>query len=378
MRARELIRRILIWGVVTAFLAFVIMLAVLGQWVPLLGFSAFPVVGAIILTSRPGNGVGWYLLGVGIVCLAIMWGLDPEITEIVAPWAESAMNAIAGGFWLSLMLIGVIYPSGRIETRLGRIAAIGLVVVVAIEIPLFLVDPAPMFNTGRQNPFAFELPPVVWSIQTALLPVSAVVLAVLIVIDLVRRWRRAGAVERLQYRWFGFSLVGVFAIVAIAALVVPSVRGSALDTAILLLASLGLNAIPISIGIAVTRHGLYEIGRVVSRTVSYAGVTLVAIGVYALVVTSVSLLLPDQSTVPVAIATLVAAAVFLPALRWFQRVVDRRFDREHYDAEHVVDEFGERLRTGADPSATAPDLLHAVEQTLQPTSVGMWTTGGTR
>jgi len=134
--------------------------------------------------------------------------------------------------------------------------------------------------------------------------------------------------------------------------------------------------IPISIAVAVLRYRLYEIDRIISRTASYAVVTIVVIGVYALIVTSVALFLPDAPTLGVALATLTAAAVFLPVLRTVRRLLDRRFNRAQYDAERVVETFGQRLRTGADPHTAPADLLGAVESTLEPDVLGLWTRQG--
>jgi len=378
MSRREFARRAVIWALLAVFFGVAIWLAVLGDWTSLLGFSAFPVVGAIILTSRPGNGVGRYLMAVGIYAILINWALVPELAAAVPSWLEAIVWAAAAPFWLSIPLAGLIFPTGRVETRLGRILFAALIAGAALGVASSLVASPTLDSSGRPNPFASA--GTDWLNQVPLLVqvVALVVVMVGILVDLILRWRRASRVARLQYRWLVFGVAGLFVLVAVGGTinaVLPDSLAAAIFNPI---ATAAIGFIPISIGIAVTRHGLYEIGRVVSRTVSYAAVTLVAIGVYALVVTSASRLLPDQSTVPVAVATLVAAAVFLPALRWFQRVVDRRFDREHYDAEEVVDAFGERLRTGADPSATPAALLTAVERTLQPTAVGIWTTDGSR
>lgn len=147
------------------------------------------------------------------------------------------------------------------------------------------------------------------------------------------------------------------------------------------LAVLGVGwiTIPASIWVAVTRHGLFGLGRMVSRTVAYLVVTALAVGVYALLVTTVSQLVPGSSSaLVVAGATLGAAAVFWPLLRRVQQVVDRRFDRERYDAAQVVDAFGEKLRTSVDPDRTDAELVAAVERTLQPSAVGVWIAGGSR
>jgi hypothetical protein len=104
----------------------------------------------------------------------------------------------------------------------------------------------------------------------------------------------------------------------------------------------------------------------------------VIVGVYVGIVLGIGALLPQANSVGVAIATLAAAAVFLPLLRLVQRLVDRRFNRAAYNAQKVVDAFGERLRNGADPHTASSGLMAAVEQTLQPSTLGVWTPGSTR
>jgi len=373
----EILRRSLVWLGVAAFFGSTMSLAMVGEWTGLIGFSAFPVVGAIILTSRPRNGVGWYLWAVGVYWVLLGWSLHPQLVAGVPAWFESLGWTLAGPFWLLLPIVGLLFPTGRIETRLGVVLAWLLVGFATLSGISSLISDSPLAS-GRPNPFAVTMPSGLEIVfDTLVFPAWVVVLAG-VVIDLARRWRVADQTARAQYRWFFLglgSLAGVLSLVVLSNLVPPI--ADMLEAAPWI-ALLIINLVPITIGIAITRHGLYEIGRVVSRTVSYAAATVLAIGVYALVVTSVSLLLPVQSAIPVALATLAAAALFLPFLRWVQRRLDRRFDRERYDAEKVVDAFGQRLRTGADPASTVPELVHAVERTLQPVSLGIWTRGEVR
>jgi hypothetical protein len=383
MSARELWRRIGLWSLVPAFIAISLWLAI--WWsdgtveaMTMLGFTAFPIVGAIILVSRPRNGVGWYLWGVGAVVLVIMWGLAPGLYAAVPAWLESTGNAVASAFWISLPLIGALYPTGRLETRLGRAAFWAIAACIAVSVPYFLVLPGPMLSSGRENPFGLPVPGWVPALVDGAGGILVAAAIAGIVVDLVLRWVRADAVARLQYRWFVFSLLVAVALVAVAFVVFQLAPGSVWDTTMLILCLIAFNAVPVSIGIAITRHGLYEIGRVTSRTVSYGIVTLVVVGVYIGVVTGLGALLPGLPSVGVALATLAAAALFLPVLRLVQRGIDRRFDRERYDAVRVVDAFGEHLRTDVNPGSTGGELLDAVERALQPAAVGLWTNGGAR
>ena len=372
MAAREVLRRILLWGIVAVFFAASITLAVLGEWTALLGFAAFPIVGAVILTSRPGNAVGWYLLGVGIASSAVMWaGLDAELLILVPPSAEWAVSAAGGVFWTSLFVVGVIYPTGRAETKLGRFALWASAVLAAWLLLAAVLNSEPLIGTGRPTPFGVQGAELFIGFSGSH-TFALIALVVTIVVDLVVRWRRASPIAALQYRWFVFGLVGALALGTVGGIAVAIAPGPVANLLNDVVATIPLNLIPLSIGIAITRHGLFEIDRIVSRTVAYAAVTLLLVGVYAAVVTSATMLAPGLPSAGVALATLAAAALFLPALRGIQRVVDRRFDRERYNAHKVVESFGAELRAQLDPAATAPDLTRAVEKSLQPTSVGLW------
>ena len=188
----------------------------------------------------------------------------------------------------------------------------------------------------------------------ALLPIGLV----LGLVSLVLRHRRADAVERLQLRWF-VAAVTFLLLSVVVAIVASSVLpdGSPLQVLVEIMFGLSLVALPIACAVAVLRYRLYEIDRIVSRTVSYLIVSLLVLGTYALVVTSVSTLLPESNTLAVAGATLAAAAVFRPVLRRVQGVVDRRFNRARFDAVHEVDDFAARLRDSVDPDVAAADLV---------------------
>ncbi len=377
MSPREVVRRLLIWTVVVGYFVAAGWQAAHGSWTGLLGFAAFPVVGAIILMSRPRNGVGWWLWGIGLAYAVTGWGYPGGPTEQAPVWIEAATVALGAPFWILLPGIGLLFPTGRPENRRGRVLLTVLLALVAVFIAGGLFDYQPL-PSGRLSPWALPRSDLLDALFAAVFPLT-VACFVGIAADVALRWRVAPPAARAQFSWFFFGLSPVVLFISTALLseLVPVLNGlNELGVAPALMVL--FNLVPISIGVAITRHGLYAIGRVVSRTVSYATVTVLAIAVYASVVTVVSQLVPDQSSLAVAAATLIAAAVCLPALRWLRRIVDRRFDRERYDAEQVVDAFGERLRASVDSEATSADLVAAVERTLQPSAVGIWTAGESR
>jgi hypothetical protein len=380
MSGRELARRIAIWSFVGFWFACMTVFAIAGDLSGLFAFPAFPVVGAIILTSRPANGVGRVLLTVSAATLLVSLGTTGVVNLGLPAWMEAIGSALTWPFWILTFLIILVFPTGRIETRLGRVLAWIAVIAGVTMGAVALFDTAPLLGTGRTNPLGLEavgrfLESPIWSIVPSLVQAG---LLVAVLVELGIRWHRADAVERLQFRWLVFAACVVVPLVATIAVVIALSPGLVVGSWVFVVMSVVLNLIPIAILIAVTRHGLYQIDRIISRTVSYTLVTLAVVAVYAVVVTSASLLLPEQSTAAVAVATLAAAALFLPLLRILQRRIDRRFDREHYDATRIVEDFGERLRTGVDPAATTPDLVGAVERALQPSRLGIWTTGGDR
>jgi Kef-type K+ transport system membrane component KefB len=184
------------------------------------------------------------------------------------------------------------------------------------------------------------------------------------------RYRAAHERERAQLRWMMW---------AVALAVLGLVGGAVLPVGLAWLQPFALllyALVPVAVAVAVLRYRLYEIDRVISRTAAYAIVTLVVISTYALVVLLISLLIPGRQDhtppIVVALATLAAAGVFLPALRWVRRLIDRVFNRSQYDAERVVIAFGERIRNGADPHTAGVDLVGAVGTALQPSAIGLW------
>jgi len=198
----------------------------------------------------------------------------------------------------------------------------------------------------------------------ALILVSLVVAAV----SLVLRYRRAHGVERLQLRWLAFA-----ARLAAGLLVVAVVAGLAGGDAVVL-AVLGamVALLPLATGAAILRYRLYDLDRIISRTVAY-GLLTVLLGLgYAAVVLGLGRLLPDSSSLAVAAATLAVAAVFQPARRRVQALVDRRFNRRRHDAAQIIEAFGARLRGQVDLDALHGELLAVVDQTMQPTRASLW------
>jgi divalent metal cation (Fe/Co/Zn/Cd) transporter len=186
--------------------------------------------------------------------------------------------------------------------------------------------------------------------------------------SLVVRFRRARGVERQQLRWLAYAaaLAAGLLLVALAAGVLAK------DEVVSASLALGVALLPLATGAAILRYRLYDLDRIVSRTLAYGLLTVLLGGGYAAVVLGLGQLFGRDSSLVVAVATLVVAAVFQPARRHVQALVDRRFNRRRYDAARTVAAFSARLRDEIDLDTLTGELLAVVEQTMQPTRVSLW------
>jgi hypothetical protein len=190
-------------------------------------------------------------------------------------------------------------------------------------------------------------------------------------VSLVGRFRHAHGVERLQLRWVALAAVLV-GLGAVGVLLSLAVGGSATRTLFGLAFDCLLVVPPVAVGAAVLRYRLYDLDRIISRTLAYGLLTLLLGGGYAVVVLGLGQLLERDSPLVVAAATLAVAAVFQPARRRVQAVVDRRFNRRRHDATRMIEGFGARLRDQVDLDTLTAELLAVVDQTMQPTQASLW------
>jgi hypothetical protein len=186
--------------------------------------------------------------------------------------------------------------------------------------------------------------------------------------SLVLRFRRARGTERLQLRWLALAGAGASLLVLVG--LVAGLLGR--DPVVLVSLALCLALLPLATGAAILRYRLYDLDRIISRTVAYGLLTLVLGGGYAMVALGLGQLLGRDSSLVVAAATLAVAAVFQPARRRVQAAVDRRFNRRRHDAARVIEGFAARLRDQVDLDALHGELLAVVDQTMQPTQASLW------
>jgi hypothetical protein len=338
------------------------------------------VVGALVASRRPRHPVGWLLLGVGLA-VAFNVLVEPYVKYGLLvrpgslPGARQLVGLVYSSFFVALSCTGFVLlltPTGRLPSPRwrwwARVAAAAPVVVVVG----FAVQPDPLAPDYLGNPLA--VPALAGPLLPAALAGTAVVVVSLLVGagSRVGRFRRARGAERLQLRWLALAAAGAALLVPVA--LVAGVRG--VDGLVLASLALCVALLPLATGAAILRYRLYDLDRIISRTVAYGLLTLVLGLGYGGAVLLLGHLFGDIGGEPpswaVAAATLAVAAVFRPARRRVQLLVDRRFNRRRYDAARTLQGFSERLRQEVDLDALTSELLLAVDRTMQPTRASLW------
>jgi hypothetical protein len=338
----------------------------LNRAVEIVFIGAFATVGALLAWKRPGNPIGWLLSATGlVVTIAASGGFLAHFprTLVLADWLGFLYLV---GFGLSVFVL-LLFPSGRLPSRRWRPAAwaagaglAGWVLGCAFAPTLITMSPAtrnPVGVTGS----AGDIFKVMVVGGAGLMAVGALAA----VASLVFRYRRAGTAERAQLKW----LVYAAAVIVVAELASALIASTNLQNAV---SSGAIALVPVAIGIAVLRYRLYDIDRVISRTVAYAIVTGLLAGIYAGLVLLATQVFRLHTPVAVAAATLAAAALFSSVRRRVQRAVDRRFNRARYDADQTVAVFAARLKDAVDLDAVRDDLASVVQRALEPAHVSLW------
>jgi MFS family permease len=335
-------------------------------------------VGAVVATRRPRHPVGWLLLvmGLSIVVHEVTYSYT-RYGLVVRPGALPGAAYLAGlnngavVQWIACAgFVLLLTPDGRLPSPGWRWWARIAAAAAGLWLLGSIVDPAPLRPEYPDiaNPLGV---PALFGPLDLLVFVALIVLVSLIVgaVSLLLRYRRARGVERLQLRWliWGAVVASLALVVAIASLIVN-------DDFALLTVALGVSAtmFPLATGAAILRYRLYDLDRIISRTVAYGLLTILLGLGYAAVVLGLGRLLPEGSSLVVAAATLAVAAVFQPARRRVQELVDRRFNRRRYDAGQTIAAFSVRLRDQVDLDTLTAELLAVADRTVEPTTVSLW------
>jgi hypothetical protein len=344
-------------------------------------YLGFATLGLVLTLRRPANPVGWLLGASGLV-----WSLNVPaeawVDNLVAsgrplPTPAQVYVAVSEPLWAPAIALGVtlpllLLPDGHLRSPRWRWAVVAAVAGGVLSMAA-AVQPGRLVSYDIANPLGLHGP--AGAVATALnglgglLHVGGLVAAL---VCLVLRFRSSRGVERQQLRWVAAgaaaTVVGLLAVIGLLSLEEQGILPGAWVVAIVL----SLPCLPVAMAVAVLRYRLWDLDRLVSRTVTYGLLTLLLGLGYAGVVLGLGRLLPDSSSLAVAAATLAAAAAFQPLRRRVQDLVDRRFNRRRADTAGTVEAFAARLRDQVDLDALHGELLAVVTQTMQPTRASLW------
>jgi hypothetical protein len=331
--------------------------------------TAIPVMGFVLASRRPRNRIGWLALAAGLGLGLSSFANQYEQRALVA--APGSLPAGPAALWVSTWIwpislamvafLFLLFPTGRLRSRRWRPAAWFVGAVFALSTAALMAGATREWAHPSASFRQLVSPPVL-AAMVICFPAALVVSGSAIVV----RFARSAGEERLQLKWFAAAAVLVVA--TFIALILTNSN----SVAAAILNNLALLCLDVAIAIAVLKYRLYEIDRIISRTLAYAIVTGLLVGVYAGLVLLATQVLTLKSPVAVAGSTLVAVALFSPLRSRVQRAVDQRFNRARYDADQMVAAFAARLKDAVDLDAVQADLASVVQQALEPAHVSMW------
>jgi hypothetical protein len=341
--------------------------------------TSYVVVGLLLSGRRGAGRIAAVLLAGGALLAATPFGYSVGRELAFGAPANPLANALfligpvvfGSAFSLILPGLALVFPTGKLPSRRWRLPVVLVSGAIGGGTTLELLRPGRITGAeGSRNPFGIDgIPAGLLDVALPMISVGIVGAMVLGLAAVLTRYRFGDVTSRQQLRWF-------VAAALLAAVPLPltaiSGEGGPFWGA---LACVGLLLVPVAVGIAVTRHRLYEIDRLLSRTIGWALVTGLLVAVFAAMVVGLQAILVDVTqgqTLAVAASTLVAFALFQPVRRRVQSAVDRRFDRSRYDGERTAAAFAERLRNQIDLASLETDIGVTVTAALRPTSTGVW------
>jgi hypothetical protein len=339
----------------------------------------YAAVGFVVARRQPGNPIGWILIT--FIALFLLSGVAGGYAALYYRFGHHGLPlapvaVVLSTLWAPALLLFpvviLLFPDGRLAPRRWRwvlraYAVAGALASAAVFAPAVTavarhdvrIDAAGnLISTGQPHggPLA----------AAGVLGLGLILVMVLsFVAHQVLSWRRATGQRRQQLKWLATGA-------AVTLVVIAASLGFSSTSIVGEILGIGLAALPVGMGVGILKYRLYEIDRIISRTLAYAIVTGVPVGVYAGLVLLSTQVLGFHSSVAVAVSTLTAVGLFNPLRRRVQQAVDRRFNRARYDADQTVTTFATRLKDAVDLDSVRDDLAATVEKTLEPAHMSVW------
>jgi hypothetical protein len=348
---------------------------------------AFSLVGAVVGSRRPENPIGWLFCAIGVFAAIVLLSSEYAAYALLAQPDSLpgglAMVWIRAWVWVPyvglFVLLFLVFPDGWPQSRALRWFASLVLFVIAYGTVLAAYSPGPIDAIGGavDNPLGMEALRGVGT-NSAVGPVESVlyVLGIVAAASLFGRMRRARGVERQQIKWFTYATVVLVGGAVLDFTVSEATGVKWLGEIGFALTMVGLAGLPMAMGIAVLRYRLYNIDRIINRTLVYGSLTAMLVALYfggiVVLQRGFVLLTGEKSTLAVVASTLLIAALFTPLRRAIQSFIDRRFYRSKYDARETLEAFSAQLRNETDLNALSEDLVGVVRETMQPAHISLW------
>jgi hypothetical protein len=346
-------------------------------------------IGALLVVRRPANAVGRIMVVFGAAYALSMLASALTLAFVAEGTAEGRRLAELAA-WTTVMfttlgalefLIGFIFPTGRAQSPRWTwiVRLYWLMMLIFASVVLLQPGPLHLFPT-LQNPFGWGPDLRAGQLISPIFALFGGIVTPVFIVSLASRYRIANRIERQQLKWLFLALIvsaGGLGLVVYRALQADR-HPDEIGLSVYAFAAAG---VPVAIAIAILRHNLFDIDRIISRTIGYAVVTAVLASVFGLVALSLGIVLGslgEGQSIAVASSTLLVALLFGPLRRRAQTTVDQRFDRSRYDAALTVQAMTVRLRDDVDIDRVEADVLTVLDRTFHPTKAGMWLRGGSR
>ncbi len=348
----------------------------------------FGVMGTLVVSRVPGNRVGWIFCAFALLCGFSVLG------DTYIAYGGAASGTLPGRVWVGwtyqwstntlaptlIILCFLLFPTGRLPSARWRSLVWVVVAAAAVHAASAALAPGALPDYGMRNPAGIESAPAPRAIADSSIQILVAPLMLLSAASLFVRLRRSHGIERQQLKWFAYAAAllaaELVAVNALDAFLGESLEQRVPELAGFLIFVAVMSGIPIAMGVAILRYRLYDIDRLINRTLVYGAVTaaliLTYIGSVTLLQSVFRTLTESESQIAVVASTLAIAALFVPLRRRIQSVIDRRFYRHKYDAAKILEEFSARLRDEVELESIAGGLTEVIERALQPEHVSLW------